>query len=340
MATRVHDEAPGPEETPMKFAHTALAACTAALMLGGAAASASDAYPSKTVRIVVPYATGGGSDILARQIGAGLQPIWGQGVAVDNKAGASGNIGSQEVVRAAPDGYTLLLQNSTMVSNLGLTGKLPYDAEKDLTPIMLLGITPIALAAHPSANIGNVKELVAASKAKPDSLNYGSCGIGTPQHFVMELVKQRTGASAGHAGYKGCAPALNDVVGGQIPLAIVSANLVAPYVKNGRLKAVGVSSAGRYALLPDTPSFEEQGLKPFDFSIWYALMAPANLPPAIVAKITADVQKVLANPTVKSNLSNAGVESYQGSAADLAKLIKDDSARYLQLAKSAQIKAE
>ena len=313
--------------------------CAAALLATGVAAQA-DTYPSKSVRIVVPYATGGGSDILARQIGAGLQSIWGQGVVVDNKAGASGNIGSQEVVRAPADGYTLLLQNSTMVTNLGVMGKLPYDPEKDLTPIMLLGVTPIALAAHPSINVSNVKELIAAAKAKPDALSYGSCGIGTPQHFVMELVKQQTGIAAAHAGYKGCAPAVTDVIGGQIPLAIVSANLVAPYAKNGRLKVVGVSTSQRYGLLPDAATFEEQGLKPFDFSIWYALMGPKNLPPEVVKKIVADVSKVLGEPAVQTNLSNAGVEPYKGTGEDLAKLIKVDAKRYTDLAKSANIKAE
>ncbi len=311
----------------------------ATLLITGGAAQA-QTYPNKSVRIVVPYATGGGSDILARQIGAGLQTLWGQGVVVDNKAGASGNIGSAEVVRAPADGYTLLLQNSTMVTNLGVMGKLPYDPEKDLTPIMLLGVTPIALAAHPSANIGNVKELIAAAKAKPDTLSYGSCGIGTPQHFVMELVKQKTGVGAAHAGYKGCSPAVTDVVGGQIPLAIVSANLVAPYAKDGRLKVLGVSTAQRYSLLPDTPTFEEQGLKPFDFSIWYALMGPKDLPPAVVAKLAADISKILAQPAVVSNLSNAGVELYKGSGDDLARLIKADAKRYTDLAKSANIKAE
>jgi tripartite-type tricarboxylate transporter receptor subunit TctC len=297
-------------------------------------------FPNKAVRIVVPYGAGGGSDILARQVGAGLQQMWRQGVVVENKAGASGNIGSQEVVRAQPDGYTLLLQNSTMVTNLGVMGKLPYDPEKDLTPIMLLGITPIALAAHPSANVSNVKELVAAAKANPNSFNYGSCGIGTPQHFVMELLRQETGIAAAHAGYKGCAPALTDVVGGQIQLAIVSANLVAPYTKSGQLKALGVSTAQRYSLLPNTRTFEEQGLKPFDFSIWYALMGPAKMPPEVVAKITADVTQILADARVQENLSTAGVVLYQGSGKDLAKLIKSDSARYIKLAKSAKIKAE
>lgn len=297
-------------------------------------------FPNKAVRIVVPYATGGGSDILARQLGTGLQSIWGQGVVIDNKAGASGNIGSQEVVRASADGYTLLLQNSTMVTNLGVNGKLPYDPDKDLTPIMLLGITPIALAAHPSAKVSNVKELIAVAKTKPESFNYGSCGIGSPQHFVMELLKQKTGTAAAHVGYKGCAPAVTDVLGGQTQLAIVSANLVAPYAKNGQLKVLGVSTAQRYALLPNTPTFEEQGLKPFDFSIWYALMGPAKMPPEVVAKITADVTRVLADVRVQENLSTAGVVPYRGTAEDLSKLIKSDSARYIQLAKSANVKAE
>lgn len=323
----------------MRFKTLFLAACVVALPVVSIAARA-DTYPSKSVRIVVPYGSGGGSDVLARQIGTSLQQAWGQGVVVYNKPGASGNIGSQEVVHAAADGYTLLLQNSTMVTNLAVMGKLPYDPEKDLTPIMLLGITPIALAAHPSAQVGSIKDLVAATKAKPDAFSYGSCGTGTPQHFVMELLKQKTGVAAVHAGYKGCAPALTDVLGGQVPLAIVSANLVAPYAKNGRLRILGVSTAQRYGLLPDTPTFEEQGLKPFDFSIWYALMGPAKLPAAIVTQIAADVEKILADPTVQSNLSNAGVEPYKGSAQDLAKLIKSDAVRYLLLAKSANIKAE
>lgn len=323
----------------MKFNLWTLAACAVALQVTSQTALA-DTYPSRSVRIVVPYATGGGSDILARQIGVGLQKAWGQGVVVDNKSGASGNIGSLEVVRAPADGYTLLLQNSTMVTNLGVKGKLPYDPEKDLTPIMLLGITPIALVAHPSAQISNIKELVAAAKAKPDALSYGSCGTGTPQHFAMELVKQKTNVAAAHVGYKGCAPAVTDVLGGQIPLAIVSANLVAPHAKNGKLRVLGVSAAHRYGLLPDTPTFEEQGLKPFDFTIWYALMGPAKLPPGIVAKLTADVEKILADPAVQSNLSNAGVEPYKGTAQDLALLIKTDTVRYVLLAKSANIKAE
>jgi tripartite-type tricarboxylate transporter receptor subunit TctC len=297
-------------------------------------------YPTRAVKIIVPYGTGGGSDTLARQIGARLQILWGQGVAVDNRAGASGNIGTEAVVRSPPDGYTLLLQNSTMVVNPAVTGKLNYDPEKDLTPIMLLGLTPIALAAHQSTNIKSIKDLVEYSKANPTALSYGSCGVGTPQHFVMELVKQKAGVNATNIGYKGCAPALTDVLGGQVPLAILSANLVAPHIKTGKLYGVGVSTAARYQPMPQVPTFEEQGLKPLDFSIWYALMGPAKMAPDVVARIYADVQKVLAEPAVRENLSNAGVEPFAGAGGDLAKLITADLARYAQLAKSANIKAE
>ena len=310
-------------------------ACT-----GASNPALADAYPSKPVRIIVPYGTGGGSDTLARQLGVSLQQIWGQGVTVDNRAGASGNIGSEAVVRSPADGYTLMLQNSTMVANMGLGVKLNYDPEKDLTPIMLLGITPIALVAHPSLNVKTLKQLQDYAKANPGKLSYGSCGIGTPMHFVMELVKQKTSLDAVHAGYKGCAPALTDVVGGQIPLASLSANLVATYVKAGKLNVIGVANQKRYALMPDAATMEEQGVKPLDLSTWYALMGPANMPPDVVAQITADVRKVLADPAIQSRLSNAGVETQLGSSAELVKLIRSDKIRFEQLAKSANIKAE
>lgn len=305
---------------------------------GGAQAQVGD-YPNRSVHIVVPYATGGGSDILARQLGASLQQMWKQPVVVENKPGASGNIGSREVVRAPADGYPLLLQNSTMVTNLGVSGKLPYDPEKDLKPILLLGITPIGLAAHPSSNISDLKSLVEASMAQ-GGLSYGSCGIGTPQHFAMEMVKFKTGIEAVHAGYKGCSPAVADALGGQIPLAIVSANLLTPYLKSGRLKVVGISSAQRYEAMPDVPTFEEQGLKPLDMSIWHALMGPASLPQSIVDRVAEDARKVMEDPAVRANLSKAGVEPFVKDAAALGKLIREDAVRYIKLAKSARISAE
>ena len=303
-------------------------------------AAMADTYPGKPVRIIVPYGTGGGSDTLARQLGVSLQQLWGQGVAVENRTGASGNIGSEAVVRSPADGYTLLLQNSTMAVNLAMGMKLNYDPDKDLTPIMLLGVTPIALLAHPSLNVKNLRELQAYAKANPGKLSYGSCGIGTPMHFVMELVKQKSNLDVVHAGYKGCAPAMTDVVGGQIPLAILSANLAVPYVKAGKVNVIGIASQKRYSLLPDALTFEEQGVKPVDFSTWYALMGPAKMPADVVAKISSDVRQVLADPQVQERLSSAGVEPLAGNGDDLVKLIRADKVRYEQLAKSANIKPE
>jgi tripartite-type tricarboxylate transporter receptor subunit TctC len=300
-----------------------------------------ETFPSKAVRIMVPVATGGGSDTVARHVAAGLAKVWGKGVVVENKAGASGTIGTMEVVRSAPDGYTLIVENSSMVSNLAVQGKLPYDYAKDLTGIALLGVNPLVLVAHPSANIGSVRELVAAIKAKPDSLTYASCGIGTPQHFAMERLKQMTGMQIAHTGYKGCSPAMTDLIGGQVPLALVSANLAVPYINSGRLRALGVTTNSRYKLLPQTPTFEEQGFKPFNQANWSALMGPANMPPEIVAKIAADVQKVLADPEVRTGLSTAGIEVLpKGTGNQVTAMIHDDAVRFIELAKSANIKAE
>ena len=320
---------------PQKFAIICIMS-----MLSMSMAFAQSNYPNKSIKLIVPYATGGGSDILARQISARLQNIWGQAIVVDNRPGASGNIGSEAAVRSPNDGYTLLLQNSTMVTSAALAGKLNYDPEKDLTPIMLLGLTPMSLAAAENTKIKNLKDLIEYSKKKPNGINYGSCGIGTPQHFMVEIVKEQTGVKATHIGYKGCAPAVTDVVGGQIQLAIVSANLVSQYVKIGRLTSVGITTSHRYSLMPDSLTFKEQGIKDMDFAVWYALMGPPNMPTEIVTKIQNEVNKILDEPEVKQNLSNAGVEPYRGNGMDLAKLIHNDLISYAKLVKSANIKAD
>ena len=312
----------------------------AAVLALAATPAVADVFPSKPVRIVVPYATGGASDALARQLAAALQVLWGKGVVVDNKAGASGNIGSMDVVRAPADGYTLLMQNSTMVINQAVTSKKNYDPLTDLTPIMLLGLTPTAVVASASANVGSVKDLIAAGKASAKGLNYGSCGIGTPQHFIMELLKQKTGLQAEHVSYKGCSPALTDVVAGQIPYAALSANMVVPYVQAGKLRVIGLSSSARYSQLPDVPTFEEQGLKPFDFSVWYALMGPAKMPPDIVQKIRTDVEKLMADPGMRKRLAEIGIEENKGGPEEVVKVITLDQARYQQVAKAAGIKPE
>ncbi len=320
----------------------ALLSCSLSLVLSTLPLQSAQAqtYPNKTVRIIVPYATGGGSDTLARQVGANLQKQWGQGVVVENRAGASGNIGTEAAMRAPADGYTLLLQNSSVISNAALGVKFNFDPEKDFTPIMILGITPIALVANPSLNVKNMAQLQAYAKANPGKLSYGSCGIGTAMHFIGESIKQTAGIDAVHAGYKGCSPAIMDAVAGQVPLAIISANLAVQYAKAGRLNVLAISSPKRYSLLPDIPTFKEQGINAPDLANWYALMAPAKLPPELVKSIAADVNKALADPEVKASLSTAGIEPLDGNDADLTRLLRADKQLYEQLAKSLNIKAE
>lgn len=297
-------------------------------------------FPDKPVRIVVPYGTGGGADIFARVVGRGLEALWKQGVAIENKAGASGNIGTMDVVKARPDGYTLLLQNITMVTNYAVQGKLPYAPTTDLTPILLLGSTPHAIVAHPSAHIENLAELVAAAKKNPGSLTYASCGIGTPQHFAMEVLRRNLNLEMVNVGYKGCAPALVDVVGGQVPIAVLSANLVSAYAQSGKLKVIGVTTARRYANLPDSPTIAEQGVKSFDYDSWYALMAPGKMPTQLTRKIAADVSRVLDDVAIRKTLIEAGIEIKKGSASELGKVIVSDSQKYLGLAKKFDIKPE
>lgn len=302
--------------------------------------SMAQAFPNRAVKIVVPYGTGGTSDILARQLAAKLQAMWGQGVIVENRPGAGGAIGTEAVVRSPADGYTLLLQNNSMLVTQALIAKPTYDPVKDLTPLMLLGQTPMAIVANPGSGITSLADLVSYGKSGQKELAYASCGPATPHQFLMELVKRQANFQATHVPYRGCAPAVTDVLAGQVPVGVISANIVAPYVSSGKLVGVAISTATRYDAMPNTKSLVEQGQKSLDFTTWYALMAPASMPQAVSGKIIADVNKVLAMPDVKQNLVTAGIGVYEGDAMALAKLIQSDQLLYAQIAKSANIKAD
>ncbi|HSV78136.1 MAG TPA: tripartite tricarboxylate transporter substrate-binding protein [Ramlibacter sp.] len=317
-----------------------VAAALAALAVAAPVASAADAYPSRPVRLVVPSSVGGGADAIARVLSASLQQAWPHGVAVENRTGAGGAIGTLEVVRAQPDGHTLLVQNSSMVTNNAIAAKKPYDPAKDLTPIMLVGVTPLAVFAHAGAPFASLRELTEAARAKAGALSYGSCGNGTPHHFGMELLKQKLNIDVQHVGYKGCAPAITDVVGGQLPIGIVTANMIAPHVAAGRVKVLAVSGARRYRLLPDAPTLDSLGHGSPDFSIWYALMGPPRMPPQLVSQIADKVQKVLDTPAVQGQLAAAGVEPLRGGAGELARLIRNESEQYARIARQAGIQAD
>ena len=315
----------------------AIATGLSALLLNAVHAQA---FPSRPVKIVVPVATGGTSDVLARVLGIKLHDMWGQSVVVDNKPGASSNLGTEAVARSAPDGYTLVLQSNSMVANRALGVPASFVFDKDLTPIRMLGQTPMILVAHPSLNIKSIKDLVQLAKKDPTALSYGSCGNGTPHHLAMETVKQRAGIEVRHVPYKGCSPALSDLMGGHVSLAMVSANQAVEPAKSGKVVALAVSSAKRYAPMADLPSFEEQGLKDVDFANWFGLFGPANMPSDVVDKLAKDVGVALKDDAVKASLHVAGVGVFDADGSAVTRQIKADQTRYDLVVKAAGIKLD
>lgn len=315
-----------------------LAACISLAMLPSAVGQT---YPSKPIRIVVPFTPGGSNDVLARAIGEKLSASLGQPVVVDNKPGASGNIGSDSVAKSPADGYTLLIAaNNVMSMNPALFAKMPFDSVKDFEPITLLGVVPVVLAINPEVKVTSVKELVAAAKAKPGGLRYASSGKGSPQHLSAELFKSMTGTDIVHIPYKGAAPAVTDLLGGHVEMQFGAINSLLPHVKAGRLRALGVAGAQRVSALPDVPTIAEAGVAGYESDIWIALVAPAKTPPAIVNLLNAEVRKALAAPDVQQKLSEQAIEPRTSSPAALAKLVSDDLKRWSRVVKDAGIQPE
>jgi tripartite-type tricarboxylate transporter receptor subunit TctC len=262
-----------------------------ATILGSGATAAQD-YPSKPVKIIVPFSPGTAADIVARQLGPRLAEIWGQGVVVENQGGAGGVIGANTVAKAAPDGYTLVMVGINHAINPSLYKDIPYDTARDFTPIVRVAIAPLAIIAHPSFPANTIPELIALAKAKPGTIMYGSGGNGSVTHLSFELLKSKTGIAMTHVPYKGIAQMMTDVLGNQIPLASPAAATALPQVQSGKLKAIAITSARRSSSFPTVPTVTEGGVPDYDVSAWNGLLAPARTPEAIIAKIHADVMKV------------------------------------------------
>jgi tripartite-type tricarboxylate transporter receptor subunit TctC len=262
-----------------------------ATILGSGATAAQD-YPSKPVKIIVPFSPGTAADIVARQLGPRLAEIWGQGVVVENQGGAGGVIGANTVAKAAPDGYTLVMVGINHAINPSLYKDIPYDTARDFTPIVRVAIAPLAIIAHPSFPANTIPELIALAKAKPGTIMYGSGGNGSVTHLSFELLKSKTGIAMTHVPYKGIAQMMTDVLGNQIPLASPAAATALPQVQSGKLKAIAITSARRSSSFPTVPTVTEGGVPDYDVSAWNGLLAPARTPEAIIAKIHADVVKV------------------------------------------------
>ena len=296
-------------------------------------------YPSKPVRIVVPFAPGGVADNSARVVAEPLAIRLGQQVIVENRPGASGNIGTQQVVQAAPDGYTLLLGfDGTMVINPHVFPKIPFDTLADFAPVTKLGDATLILVAHPSAGVRTLNELIEKAKSKPFS--YGTSGTGGTPHLAMELLKLRTGAQFEHVPYKGGGPAVVDVLGGQIPLVFTAIASAQQYVRGGRLIALGVPSAKRSGALPDVPTFQESGLAGFDVSSWTGIFAPAKTPPAVISKLQRELSQVLQSPFVKERYATLGIEPVGNSPEEFGAQLRADLARWQEVVKAANVKVE
>ena len=326
---------------PWKLAARALLACAAALT-AAALAHAQTAFPAKPVRIIVPFAPGGASDSLPRLLGSKLVDIWGQQVVVDNRPGASGNIGMELGSRAAPDGYTLTsAPNGNLVVNPHMYSKLTYDVFRDFTPITLLGSVQNVLVVHPSIPASSVKELIALLKARPGELTFGSGGVGTQAHMAGELFKAMTGTNMTHIAYKGVGPSVSDLLGGHLAMIFAQIPSVAPHIESGKLRALGVASARRTAALPNVLTITEAAnLRGFEAVSWYALVGPAGMPPAVVNRIQTDVARVLEMQDVREKLVGLGAEPVGSTPEQLRAAMRTEFDRYGKLIRTLGIKAD
>jgi tripartite-type tricarboxylate transporter receptor subunit TctC len=318
-----------------------MAAAFGGLALSAGTAAAQAAYPSKPIRLVVPFATGGVTDTSGRLIAEQLSKRLGQQVIVDNKPGASGNIGTQMVATAAPDGYTLLLGfDGTMVINPHVFPKVGFDTLNDFAPIGKIGDAILILVSHPGVPAKTLQQVIALSKTQSGGLSYGTSGTGGTPHIAGELLKQRTGANLTHIPYKGGGQAMIDVMGGTIPLVYTAVAGAISHVKAGKLHAVAVSSAQRAPSMPDVPTFIEAGVADFDINSWVGLLAPAKTPRAIVDKLNTELNAVLNDPAVRERLNTLGITASPGGPERFGRDMARDLSRYAAVVKAANIKAE
>ncbi|MFM7530891.1 MAG: Bug family tripartite tricarboxylate transporter substrate binding protein [Rubrivivax sp.] len=316
-------------------------AAAAAPVAAQSPAPAADGFPNKPIRLIVPFATGGVTDTSGRVIAEALGRRLGQQVVVDNRPGASGNIGTSAVATAAPDGYTLLLAfDGTMVINPHVFAKVPFDTLKDFSPIGRIGDAVLILVANPAVKASTLQEVIALSKATSGGLSYGTSGIGGTPHIAGELLNQRTGAQLLHVPYKGGGQAITDAIGGAIPLVYTAVAGAQAHVKGGRLKAIAVSSATRSGSLPEVPTFIESGLADFVSSSWVGILAPARTPAAVVRRLNAELNAVLADPAVRERLAVLGIDPSPGTPEQFLEDMRRDLARYGPVVKAAGIKVE
>jgi len=306
-----------------------------------AGAALAQAYPNRPVRIVVPWPPGQATDIAARVVAEKLQQQLGQPFVADNRPGAGGSIGTDAVAKAAPDGYTLLAASSGPISIMPNLQKIPYDPLKDLQPVSLIAMAPFALVTHPSFPAKNAAEFVALVRANPDKYTFSSSGTGATAHLVSELFNSMAGLKARHVPYKGSAPALSDLMGGQIDYTLETVASLAGHIKAGRLKVLGVTSGKRAAALPDVPTLAEAANIPgYDIGAWIGYAAPAGTPKEVTAKLSAEIAKVMQAPDLKERYLSLGMDTAFSTPDEMASFLRNEQARYGAIIKNANIKLE
>ena len=311
-----------------------------AVMLACTATAFAQGYPNKTVHVIVPFTAGSATDILARTFGQKLSEMWGQPVIVENRPGAGGTIGAAVVAKSAPDGYTLMVHSAAQAYNASIYPTLPYDTSKDFAEIAPLAGQPNVLVVAPSTGIKSVADLIAQAKQKPGQFNFGSAGTGSGTHINAEKFRLAAGIDVTHIPYKGTPEALNDTLAGRVTYFFSPISAALPNIREGKLVALGVSTAKRSSALPNVPTIAEAALPGFDYNLWVGLFAPAGTPPDIVDKINKDVDRVLQLPDIKERLANFGAEAMPMTPAEFRKFVQaeiDDSAKVI---KAAGIKAQ
>jgi tripartite-type tricarboxylate transporter receptor subunit TctC len=313
----------------------------AAMAVGLALASAglhAQPYPSKTIRMMVPFPAGGGSDTMGRVIGQKLAERLGQAIVIENRPGAGGSIGADVVAKSAPDGYTILLgSTSELVQYPNVNPKIPYNPVRDFAPITLVGTVPLVLVVHPSLPVKSVKELVALTKAKPGEVNFGSAGNGSTTHLAVELFILMTGARMTHVPYKGSPQAVTDLVAGNVQLGIPTMPAALAFIKAGRVKALGVTSGKRTPVLPDVPTLREAGISDYETDLWTGILAPAGTPPAILSRLHAEIVHATSQPDVKEALGRQGAVPATGTPQEFSAYIKSELAKWELVVKKANV---
>ncbi len=313
----------------------------ALLVVTASVQAQSDAYPSRPVRIIVTVPPGGAADFIARLVGTKMAESLGQPVLVENRAGASGTIAADAVAKSAPDGYTLL-QNSITTHGIGphLYAKLPYDSIRDFAPITMLARLPLIMTVNAGVKANTAQEFVALAKAQPGKFGFASSGNGGAPHMAGELFRSATGADLLHVPYKGSGPAVADLVSGQVQVMFDGAPSLLPHIRSGKLRAIGAASAQRNRLLPEVPTFAEAGFPGVDVALWYGMLAPAATPPAIIARLNAEILKALNAPDVRERFAAQGTEAMGGTPGEAAIFIRSEIERWGPVVKKAGVKAD